>query len=94
MKTEIQRFDAVDDEGVIHTVVELHEDLTGRTSYTDVIRVNLYVAFCTISGELLSPLGGGKYKTIRDNKVLRRMHVPLPLLRAPVTHNKIRHEQI
>jgi hypothetical protein len=80
MKTEIQRFDAIDDEGAIHTIVELHEDLAGRTSYSSVAHIELYVAFCTVSGELLHPMGGGRYKTIRDNKVLRRMHVPLPRL--------------
>ncbi|MES2624652.1 MAG: hypothetical protein V4628_05210 [Pseudomonadota bacterium] len=86
MKTEIQRFDAVDDEGTIHTIVELHEELAGRTSYATVAHVQLYVAFCTIGGELVSPMGGGTYKTIRDNKVLRRMRAPAPLRPSVLNH--------
>jgi hypothetical protein len=85
MKTEIQRFDAIDDAGTVHTIVELHEDLAGRSSYANVAHVERYVAFSTTGGELLYPMGGGKYKLIRNSKVLRRMFFP-STLRTPVSN--------
>jgi len=86
MKTEIQRFDATDEEGKIHTVVELHEEMSGRTSYANVSRVDLYVAFCTLGGELLCPMGSGRYRIIGGNRVLSRMKVPPPLHTSGLQH--------
>jgi hypothetical protein len=71
MRKEIQRIDAKDEQGIIYTILEYQEVVT-YTSVDLVPRTALFKGFFTARGDMVYPMGNGRYKILSTNKVVRK----------------------